>query len=236
MNRTKFFSSTWKVAMVGLVALMSILVSNVAHGQGVRLNLYGGYVFDDKFDTYYSSSSYYEGKIKGGFQWGIGVEYMVQPQYGIELLYLRQDTEAPTRYYGVLVGSGGNRDGEVNLDLAINYILLAPTKHFVSSNEKVEGFAGFMAGMVIAEASTPDGSALGTGEDSATKFAWGVRLGGIIWASEKVGIRLQTQLLSAAQAMGGGFTFGTGGAGAGVSSYSTIYQFGLGGGLVFKVK
>ena len=107
MNRTNFFSSTWKVTMVSLVALFSRLVSDVAHGQGgIRVNLYGGYVFDDKFDTYYSSSSYYEGKIKGGFQWGIGAEYMVQPQYGIELLYIRQDTEAPTRYYGVLVGSG----------------------------------------------------------------------------------------------------------------------------------
>ena len=231
MNCTKFFFSARTVAMVSLAALLLILVSNAAHGQGVRLNLYGSYVFDDKFDTYYSSSSYYEGKIKGGFQWGIGAEYMVQPQYGIELLYLRQDTEAPTRYYGV-IGSG---NGEVNLDLAINYIMLAPTKHFLSSNDKLEGFAGFMAGMVIAEASNPDGSTL-TGEDSATKFAWGLRLGGIIWASEKVGIRLQTQLLSATQAMGGGFTFGTGGAGAGVSSYSTIYQFGLGGGLVVKVK
>ena len=232
MNRIKFFSLTCKAAMVSFAILLSTLVSNIANAQGgININLYGSYVFDDKFDTYYSSSSYYEGKIKGGFQWGIGVEYMVQPLYGIELLYLRQDTNAPTRYYGVINAGSG----EVNLDLAINYIMLAPTKHFLSSNEKLEGFAGFMAGMVIAEASNPDG-ALNTGEDSATKFAWGLRLGGIIWASEKVGIRLQTQLLSATQAMGGGFYFGTGGAGAGVSSYSTIYQFGLGGGLVFKVK
>jgi len=232
MNRTKFFSLTWKAAIVSFVVLSSIFVSNTVWAQGgVNVNLYGAYVFDDKFDTYYSSSSYYEGKIKGGFQWGIGVEYMVQPLYGIELLYLRQDTNEPTRYYGVINGGSG----EVNLDLAINYIMLAPTKHFLSSNEKLEGFAGFMAGMVIAEASNPDGT-LNTGDDSTTKFAWGLRLGGIIWASEKVGIRLQTQLLSATQAMGGGFYFGTGGAGAGVSSYSTIYQFGLGGGLVFKVK
>ena len=232
MNRTKFFSLTWKAAIVSFVVLSSIFVSNTVWAQGgVNVNLYGAYVFDDKFDTYYSSSSYYEGKIKGGFQWGIGVEYMVQPLYGIELLYLRQDTNAPTRYYGVINAGSG----EVNLDLAINYIMLAPTKHFLTSNEKLEGFAGFMAGMVIAEASNPDGT-LNTGDDSTTKFAWGLRLGGIIWASEKVGIRLQTQLLSATQAMGGGFYFGTGGAGAGVSSYSTIYQFGLGGGLVFKVK
>ena len=172
-------------------------------------------------------------KSREDFNGDVGVEYMVQPEYGIELLYLRQDTNAPTRYYGVI---GVWEDGEVDLDLAMNYIMLAPTKHFLSSNEKLEGFAGLMAGMVIAEASNPDPDSLSTGDDSATKFAWGLRLGGIIWASEKVGIRLQTQLLSATQAMGGGFYFGTGGAGAGVSSYSTIYQFGLGGGIVFKVK
>ena len=53
------------------------------------------------------------------------------------------------------------------------------------------------------------------------------------WASEKIGIKLQAQLLSVAQATGGGLYFG-GGAGVAVSSYSTIYQFGLGGGLVFR--
>jgi hypothetical protein len=45
---------------------------------------------------------------------------------------------------------------------------------------------------------------------------------------------LQAQLQSAVQAFGGGLFVGTGGVGAGVNSYSTIMQFGLGGGLVFK--
>lgn len=229
MNCTKFFSFISKAVVICLALLASsTLLNNFAQAQGIRLNLYGAYVFDDKFDTYYTSSQYYEGKIKGGFQWGIGAEYLVQPEYGIELFYLRQDTNAPTRYQGVLGGGG-----EVNLDLAINYILLAPTKHFLSANEKLEGFASLMGGVVFAKASSSD---VKIQDDTATKFAWGLRVGGIIWASEKVGVRLQAQLLSATQAMGGGFYFGTGGAGAGVSSYSTIYQFGLGGGLVFKVK
>jgi len=228
MNRTKFFSLTWKAAIVSVAVLLSTFVSNIAYAQGgININLYGAYVFDDKFDSYYDNSTYYDGKIKGGFQWGIGVEYMVQPEYGIELFYLRQDTNAPTKY-----AATSFTVRETNFDLSMNYILLAPTKHFLSSNEKVEGFASLMGGMVIADLSNPD-----NGEsDNATKFAWGLRLGGIIWASEKVGIRLQAQLLSATQAMGGGFYVGTGGAGAGVSSYSTIYQFGLGGGIVFKAK
>ena len=70
---------------------------------------------------------------------------------------------------------------------------------------------------------------------SATKFAWGLRLGSNIWVSEKIGLKIQAQLLSATQSMGGGLYFGTGGAGAGVSTYSSYYQFNLGGGLVFKL-
>ena len=36
------------------------------------------------------------------------------------------------------------------------------------------------------------------------------------------------------QSIGGGFYFGTGGTGAGVTTYSTFFQFGFTGGLVFK--
>ena len=71
--------------------------------------------------------------------------------------------------------------------------------------------------------------------NTASKFAWGLRLGCNIWANEKFGIKLQTQLLSISQGAGGGLYFGTGGVGAGVSSYSSIYQFQLGGGLTFKL-
>ena len=69
---------------------------------------------------------------------------------------------------------------------------------------------------------------------SSTNFAWQLRGGAIIWATEKVGVKLQAQLQSAVQSVGGGVYFGTGGAGAGVSTFSTLLQFGLGGGLVFN--
>jgi hypothetical protein len=42
-------------------------------------------------------------------------------------------------------------------------------------------------------------------------------------------------LLSAVQSMGGGLYFGTGGAGAGLTGYSTFYQWTLGGGLIFDI-
>ena len=41
--------------------------------------------------------------------------------------------------------------------------------------------------------------------------------------------------MSAVQGAGGGLYFGTGGGGVGVSTYSSMYQFGLGGGLTFAL-
>jgi hypothetical protein len=86
--------------------------------------------------------------------------------------------------------------------------------------------------MDILNVENPDNKNTGSG----TKFAWGAKLGVNIWASEKVGIKLQADLLSAVQAVGGGIYFGTGGAGAGISGFSTYYQVSFGGGLVFKLK
>jgi len=88
-----------------------------------------------------------------------------------------------------------------------------------------------MAGMAIVDARSPE-----TGYSaSATKFAWGARLGCNIWATNRVGLKLQTQFMSIVQAAGGSLYFGSGGVGTGLSTYSTIYQFGLGGGLTFKL-
>ncbi len=202
-----------------------ITASTIAiQAQGLRLNGYINYTFDDKFETYSNPQSYFNGKIKGGMQWGAGLEYLLSPDYGIELIYFRQDTEAPINYWDVLAK---NRV----LDIGINYIMLGGVR-YVEASPKLEGYGGLLVGMAIYDNKTPI-----PGEPtSATKFAWGVRLGANIWATERVGIKLQAHLLSAVQSVGGGFYFGTGGVGAGVSTYSTLYQFSLGGGLVIKLK
>ena len=198
-----------------------------AFGQGkIKLNAYGAYVFDDKFDTYYTSNQYIEGTIKGGFQWGAGLEFALHDDYGLELVYYRQDTDLPITYDGFGSGLGSS-----TVDLGINYIMAGGKRYMNTMNEKIQPYGGLLAGMVIFENKEPQGDE----DDSYVKFAWGLRLGVNIWATEKVAVKLQAQLLSAVQGAGGGLYLGTGGAGAGVSTYSTIYQFGLGGGLCFKL-
>ena len=212
--------------MKKLLFLILLISSSYAilQAQGLRLNGYINYTFDDKFDTYYSNTSYFRGTIKGSMQWGAGLEYLVSPDYGIELMYYRQDTEVPISYYNI---------GPIDdvLEIGINYIMIGGVR-YLAANPTFEGYGGLMLGMAIYDNKKP----LPGEPTSATKFAWGVRLGANIWATERVGLKLQAHLLSAVQAFGGGFYFGTGGVGTGVSTYSTLLQFSLGGGLVIKLR
>ena len=200
-----------------------------ASAQHTRLNGYAVYVFDDQFDSYYDNNNYYEGKFKGGLQWGVGLEYMPHPSSGIELLYLNQQTTALTTY--AYPGIGGVGFKTTNFDVGFNWLMLAGNRYMKKPGSKFEGGGGFMLGAAFINVDNPDNG----NSNSATKFAWGFRLGGNIWASERVAIKLQGQLMSAVQGAGGGLYFGTGGGGVGVSTYSSMYQFGLGGGLTFAL-
>ena len=207
------------------LVLLTTLTS-AAYSQGVRLNGYGIYVFDDKVDNAYSSGTagYFNGTIKGGVQWGAGLEFRLHEYYGLELLYQRLDTHVPIDYYY-------NRPNQhTSINLGINYIMVGGTRSLRPPSGKAEPYGGFLLGMAIIDAKSDS-----LGSNSATKFAWGLRLGTNIWANERIGIKLQTQLLSIPQGAGGGLYFGTGGAGVGVSTYSSMLQFGIGAGLTFKL-
>lgn len=207
-------------------AFSQVVVQKKAFQPHLRLNVYTMYAFDDKVDSYYSPTDYYRGTIKGGFQWGGGLEYIVAPDQGIELSYLRLDSNAPMEYYNY----NSNKIEYTNFDVATNYVLLGGNRYF-QVNPKVEPYAGLQAGMAIFNVKNPDSGRSG----NSTKFAWGLKLGTNIWASERVGLKIQTGLVSAVQAAGGGFYFGTGGVGTGISTYSTFYQFYIGGGLTFNM-
>jgi hypothetical protein len=199
-------------------------LASTSFAQNVRLNGYSSYVFDDDVDSYYDPYNYYNGTIKGGYCWGIGAEFLPAPTKGIELKYLRRSTTAPMEYYK-------NTLKYSTFDVNLNYILLGGNNYFKTGG-KVEPYAGADIGMALIYVTNQDNGA----EDNTTKFAWGLKLGTNIWINEKIGLKLQADLLSAVQSAGGGLYFGTGGAGAGVSTYSTMYQWGLGGGLTFKIK
>jgi hypothetical protein len=208
------------------VLVCAIAISVASAQQKARINGYVMYVFDDSYSAYGSSNTYFSGTIEGGAQYGIGLEFMIKPSVCLELLWLNQSTHAPTSYQSSIVGSKVE-----NFKLDMNYAMLGADRHQVLSNGKSEVYGGIFAGCAFLNLESPSNNK----SSSAEKFAWLMRLGFNYWFTDKLGIKLQTQLLSIAQGIGGGFYFGTGGAGAGISTYSNMYQFGLGGGLSLRV-
>lgn len=101
-----------------------ICINNASQPQELRLNTYAGYVFQDKVDSYYSSSSYYEGKIEENLRWGLGIEYKFDDTKAFELQYLKQDTKVPLTFLDDYSG------GDVNyaeFDLSMNWVMLNGT-------------------------------------------------------------------------------------------------------------
>jgi hypothetical protein len=200
-------------------------IAIVTFGQkGARINLYSAYVFDDGFDVFNDANTYYNGKVKGGYQWGGGVEYLFSPQSSAEILYLHRSTTVPATFKF----SSGTQARSETFDLKHDFILLSGDGHFAKG--KAEGYAGLMAGVLISNLEAPS---LGK-SSSNTNFAWGGRIGTNIWVSSKMGIKLQALILSASRATGGDYYWSWYGP-IYLTEYSTLWQFGLGGGLTFKM-
>lgn len=198
-----------------LLTTLAVLLATTAWTQpSITLLTFESYTFSDKFDTEYGT-----GKIQDGFQWGAGIEIGLAETFAVELIY--QNMKADVYYQGL----AQRYEGKVG----INYALLGGTK-YAPLNDKISGFGSVDVGLAW---SNPDNSLQ---SESVTKFAIGGRLGIRFMASEKVSLRIHGQLLSPVQWAGGGFYFGTGGSGAGVSTGSTIYQFNVGGSLNYKLR
>lgn len=200
-----------------------VLFCQAINAQQTRLNIYSGYVFDDKIDSYFDPTSFYQGTIKGGYQWGLSLEFL-QRNMGIELSYLRQDTKAPMTYFNNGVKS-------TNFNVGMDWLMVGLNRYFRQPGSKIEPFFGASVGLLLGKATNPT-----TGNsNNGAKLGLGLKGGTNIWLSDRIALKLQAQLMSGVQSVGGGIYFGTGGAGLGLSSYSSMYQFGLGGGLVFQL-
>jgi len=199
-------------------------VADMAQAQNIRLNAYSAFTLDDQVDSHYSSSNYYDGTIKGGYQWGAGVEYMVSPTRGIELKYLRQDASAPMVYFY-------SDERRQDFNLGLNYILLGGNNYFKTAGEMIEPYVGAGLGVAIISVKNP----IQNGNSSLTKFAFNLKAGTNIWVTKRVGIKLEANLLSAVKGASNAFYLKNDISGIGLTSPTTILQFGLGGGLTYRI-
>jgi hypothetical protein len=178
-----------------------------------------GYTFADRQDFY---NSY--GRIAGGLNLGGAVNFNINRDFGIELLYNHQATNSGLYAYGF--------DGGGNLTFAnlhMDYIMAGPVGSFNIPNSTVRPFVGFLLGAAIM---TPEAN---SGYSQTTNFAAGFQLGTNIYFTPRVGLQLKAQLLSPVNSIGNTFFNYTSAAGPDPNYNASIYQFSLSAGLIIGI-
>jgi hypothetical protein len=175
----------------------------------------GGYTFANHTD-YYNSYS----RIADGPSYGGSINFNFTRGFGLEVLYSHMNTTIGDYNYGV---SQTPIDGLSRLNF--DYVMGGPVTSFTIANSTMRPFLGALFGAAIL---TPDGY-VGTSE---THFAAGFQLGTNIYFSPHVGLQLKAQMLSLVEGAGGSIYLSNYGAGVGVDTYSSIYQFSVSGGLI----
>ncbi len=171
---------------------------------------YGGYTFADKFQA-----DIVTGRLEDAGHWGAAIEYFTSPFTAVELYYRRIDQDITYRFLGFENG---------RIPAYVNYIMVGGSR-YLPANDKIWPYGGGSLGIAI----------VGTELAEDTRFAWGFKLGTLLLPQSKVGIKLQADIHSIVQGVGGGLYIGTGGSGVNVNTYSSIYQFGFTGGLLIRL-
>src|ERR1700678_569853 len=141
-----------------------------------------GYAFPERNDFY---NTY--GRIAGGLNLGGAINFNINRNVGIEVLYNHVSSSSGIYNYGYDGGTqinGGN--------LSQDFIMAGPVISGNIPNSTVRPFLGVLLG---ADIMTP-----AAGYSSNTYFAAGFQLGTNIYISPRVGIQLKAQFPSAAAA------------------------------------
>ena len=117
-------------------------------------------------------------------------------------------------------------------DMAVDWFQIGGMKTLPLPNEKIIPFGGASLGLAVFTPSNPNLDIVERSLNSTTRFAFAINGGIKIMASERVGIRLQGQLLVPVEWGGIYIGGGSGGVSSGVSLGSTILMGAFSGGIV----
>jgi hypothetical protein len=163
----------------------------------------------------------YDGQIKfnDGGSLNVSATYNIAPDVGIEFMWNHQKTSVDYQRY-----TGGYNSYDNSL---IDYYLLGGIKS-LNVSDVVKPFGSIKIGAAVFNPKE-------TGVSAATKFAAGLSGGLKLFPTDRIGIRLEGNLLMPLQYGGLGIYCGSGGCGSGVSAGSTIVQVSVGGGVVLLI-
>ncbi len=199
--------------MKKLLLFIALGLTTLSQAQ-VEIKQQAAYTFDDSFQIDYGDA-----RIYGSYTWGLSLGFEVRPNYEVRVEYTNQES--------ILNVKQSFPYGRDVVNVRVHYVQLAPYRLF-PVNDKVIPFAGMKLGAAIIEDVTNEYS-------TRVRFAIGGELGTKIMLTDFLGIHLNMGLQMPVQGAGISFWAGSGGAGGGVSTYSTIFQFYMGGGLIVRL-
>ena len=222
-----------KIVRFSVITLFIILMSgpSVLRAQGkFELSPFGGYMFGGSLNMYQGKF-----KINNNANYGLALDIEVARDTKLELFWTQMNTTAQFNpYYGYdyLALSSFN--------INVGYIQIGSVRELEVDNDQIKPFGVFTIGTTYfmpkdATFSTSSQYPSGATLDDVWKFS--VTLGGgvKIFLSDRVGIRLQGNLMLPMFWAGAGFTVGTGGSGVSVGAGTSMIQGDFTGGLIFAL-
>ena len=203
----------------------ALCMISIAHSQKLRLSGYGSYVLEGTYNIYYENGDYYNGKMKGGKQFGLSAEYLLAPSYGLEFSAFRRNSHV----------SEEDPANRINADLRLTYFLLGLNAYPKIHLQRIQAFGGASLGAVIQNAYNTNTSAGSWVNRTVTKFTWAARLGGLWWLCDRVGLKTQAQWISSLQLRKGSAAFNLSRNNAQPADFSIANQFEVDGGFIIKL-
>ena len=189
----------------------SITFSSAGLGQ-IEIHAFGGGNFGDRFNVNGGQA-----RVRGSALFGASIWYETISGLGVEVEYMRQSTTGEVTS-SFLIDS----------DIPMNFNYVLGGGHWVyTPNESVRTNLGIKFG---ATGFYPDTDRY----NNVWKFTAAFNAGMRYYITERIGLRAQLHLLMPIQFGAGTFWAGNGGSGVGVSTFTTILQFGGVAGIFYR--
>lgn len=202
-----------KLLILSFLIVISIME---VRAQGVEITPITGYTFPASYRI--SSGT---ARLGDGQNWGGNLGFSLNEFMEIEVSYNYMATRA--------TASSPLLNDRVDVRTQVHYAMIGANRLFPTSDAMT-----FFAGMKMGTGTLafPDGE-----YRNITKFSIGLQGGMKYFASERVGIRLQANLMMPVLAAGGSLWWSPGGGTAvGISTFSPIVQFGFTGGIILRLQ
>lgn len=214
----------FRISVIALVIIFIIAPAMVKAQGKVEISPFGGYMFG-------GSLNFYEGKLKAenAANYGVAVDFKLATDTQIELMWTQMGTQAEFQpYYGYEYLTTNS------FDVNVGYIQIGGVREM--DMDKVHPFGLFTLGttyFIPKNVEFQDPQYV----DIDNEWVFSMTLGGgaKIWFTDRVGIRLQGNLMLPMFWGGAGFTVGTGGSGFYVGSGTSMVQGSFTGGLIFAL-